>query len=753
MYQSVIEYLSTRNIPYKTSGDKTEAIICCLFCEDTKYKLYISNTEGCYHCKKCGAKGSWKDFTEKLGDTSPSQLEANNKVEYTVELNPANALDPNLVSKYHQNLPDRIKNYLKSEERGLTDETISQFQIGWDGKSITIPVYDVKGNLINIRHRRDPQRSNGPKVWNEKGCKASLFNIKALEHTKKQNPSRILLTEGEFDAMVATQHGFPAISGTGGSGTLKKEWVKELDDMDAADICYDTDAAGKQGALNAATLLGNKSRIVELPSKDGAKVDITDYFGRLKHTAEDFQKLLDQAKPVEITSDKFELLDAKLQKAFHPALDYYEDQLYITLSLPVKAANKETVKPVVISSSKQKGLIEKNLTNIGGKQLSVRKVTTVPGDHIRWRVEDIQRYLNSTEAVSPALPFIEIRQVLLRFVDFRKETDADILTLWLLGTYCFPIFDAFPYIYLIGVKRSGKTKTLLLIEKLAFNAILSSNISPAVLFRLVEAKRCTLALDEGEYLSGREGKEKRQELQELLNSGYKHGAPAYRVKKSGKGDFEIEAFEVYGPKAIANISGLDTVLEDRTITITMIRTNNPDKGNLAVTDGAEDWSYLRSLLYSFALTHAESIADVYNNDPGVNALINRQNELWRPLLSIAKVIDTKMEGVFERMHQEAIRRAEEISSADLEDFDSAVLLALRGLTDIEGESTLTNKEVREKACEFLEEDQHQYFTSRGVGAALKRFGIPGKKIQGYWKYTVNSEILNDLLARYGLQSE
>jgi len=104
MYQLVTEYLSTRNITYKISGDQTEAIVCCLFCEDSKYKLYISNTEGCYHCKKCGAKGSWKNLIDKLGDTSSPQLETNNKVEYTAELDTTNALTPNLVKEYHQNL-------------------------------------------------------------------------------------------------------------------------------------------------------------------------------------------------------------------------------------------------------------------------------------------------------------------------------------------------------------------------------------------------------------------------------------------------------------------------------------------------------------------------------------------------------------------------------------------------------------------------------------------------------------------------
>lgn len=102
------------------------------------------------------------------------------------------------------------------------------------------------------------------------------------------------------------------------------------------------------------------------------------------------------------------------------------------------------------------------------------------------------------------------------------------------------------------------------------------------------------------------------------------------------------------------------------------------------------------------------------------------------------------------LKNEALKRAEETSGADLEDFDSAVLIALRELSDSEGETTVTNKDIKEKAHEFIEEDQKQYLTSRGVEAALKRFGVWGKKIQGYWKYTVDHEALNDLLIRYGL---
>lgn len=757
-YQTVTDYLSSKSIPFKTSSDNNEAMICCPFCpEDTKFHLYVSNLEGCFDCKKCGTQGSWKEFVEKLGETSVPELagskyQAASQVEYTARLDTTIHLDSGLVAKCHAVLPDRIKNYLKTE-RDLTDETINKAEIGYDekSKSIVYPVYDLDKNLIGFRHRRDPQKSDGPKYWSEKGSKATIFNIQVLESQKGKEGSYILITEGEFDSLLANQYGFPAVCGTGGAGTFKEEWVSLFDGIGNIYICLDTDEAGKRGAKHIATLFDHRAKIVELPSGDDEKVDVTDYFVKLKHTADDFQKLLDQAKPfTEDEVEDFEILSTLPKGTIHPALDFHDDQLFMTMSLPVRLDKKETIKPVTISSNRERGIVAEGKVSIGGKHYLIRKVTAVPNDHVRWAIEDIHKFFEGKEPISPTLVFIEIRQALLKFVDFHRSTDADILALWLMGGYVFPLFDAFPYIYLVGVKRSGKTKTLLLIERLAFNAILSSNVSPSVLFRLVEARRCTLALDEGELLAE---KDKKEELKELLNSGYKRGAPAYRVKKNNKGEFEIETFEVYAPKAIANISGLDNVLEDRAIVITMVRTTDPTKGNVAVTENAENWSYLRSLLYQFAFNHAKQVADIYHQDPEVSALLNRQNELWRPLLSIAKVVDQELPGTFIAIRDEAIRRAEEVSGSDLEDLDSAVLFALRDLVKGEGNSVVTNKEIRDKGSEFLDIDQKQYFTSRMVGSALKRFGIRGKKVQGYWRYNIDEVVIDDLFGRYNLKSE
>lgn len=747
MYKTVEEYLSIQNIPYKTNSDSTEAMIQCLFCDDKKTHLYINNTEGCWVCHRCNVRGSWYNLVEHLGDPTRPKLESITSSEYSARLAPKKEpalLNAEVVESYAKNLPEKIVTYLTGERRGLTSEIINQFKIGWDGSSITIPVFDNAGVLINIRHRRDPDKSEGQKYWNEKGGKAALFNIQAL--TEKTDS--ILICEGEFDVMMAEQNGFSAVCGTAGAGTFKEEWVHLFDGIKQIYLCFDTDEAGRTGAARAASMLGSRVKLVELPSAGDNKIDITEYL--LHHTREDFQALLDKAvKPSKSIS--FEIVDSQSDPMIHPALDAQEAKLFITLQLPIKIGNDQGVKQVLITSDRESVVVVKDRVYLDEQQVSLRKVVKIPNERLRWKSELVQEYLSSDGKISPALPFIEIKTTLEKFIDFNSTYDSDILTLWLMGTYCFPIFEAFPYLYLVGVKRSGKTKTLLLIERLGFNAILSSNISPSVLFRLIEARRATLALDESEQLSD---KTRKQELKELLNAGYKRGVPAYRMKKSSKGQFEIERFEIYSPKVIANISGLDDVLEDRSITITMVRTNNPEKGNLAVTEGSEDWEYLRSLLYRFSLDYAGKLLEIYLDDPDVNALLNRQNELWKPLLTIARIVEEVQGGLFEQIRDEAVRRSEVSTGMDLADFDEAVLQALKQLTsEVNDGVELSNKEIKTKAHEFLEEDQREYLTSRGVGAALKRFGIQGKKIQGSWRYTVSVDSIQQLLVRYGISSD
>jgi len=100
----------------------------------------------------------------------------------------------------------------------------------------------------------------------------------------------------------------------------------------------------------------------------------------------------------------------------------------------------------------------------------------------------------------------------------------------------------------------------------------SGNLSTSSMFRLIQNSRCTLLIDETEKLAN---PERAQDFRGLLLCGYKKGEFVFRAEKTRKDRYKPESFEVYSPKMLANIRGLEDVLEDRCITIIMKRAKNP----------------------------------------------------------------------------------------------------------------------------------------------------------------------------------
>ncbi|MBC8248125.1 MAG: hypothetical protein H8E90_00470 [Anaerolineales bacterium] len=46
-----------------------------------------------------------------------------------------------------------------------------------------------------------------------------------------------------------------------------------------------------------------------------------------------------------------------------------------------------------------------------------------------------------------------MRDLYDKYLDFRDPHTADILALWAIGTYLYPLFESYPYIALLGPKR------------------------------------------------------------------------------------------------------------------------------------------------------------------------------------------------------------------------------------------------------------------------------------------------------------
>ncbi len=449
-----------------------------------------------------------------------------------------------------------------------------------------------------------------------------------------------------------------------------------------------------------------------------------------------------EAEPPEILDDI---------PVLHPALDFTDGLAVTTVYLQTKSKQGVSRLPYIVTGGDNRELVrigDTQMISLAGRQVVLTDLPTSASlkESVRWSYPDIRRYLDG-DVPDPREVYLSVEYCFDKYVDFREDGTSDILALWIIGTYLFPLFEAYPYIALLGPKASGKTKVISLITRLAFNAMSASNISSAALFRWVEKTRGTVAIDEAEQLSSRHNPVA-QDLRLLLNAGYKDGQPARRVEKSEADQFRVVAFRVYSPKAIASIREPEDVLRSRCIVVRMLRTTT-EKGTRIVSESSENWSEIRHGLYCLALTHFEAIRERYHDETLLEGLNNRAAELYRPLLAIAAFLEDEMgvEGILERVRDFARRTVAQANEDSLDDQRTALLLALYRLTE-EGDANVTPGEVSRTMTHYLEEGSE--ITAQWVGYRLREFDFQGRRGRRGRVYQISRQAVEDVMRRYGV---
>jgi len=132
------------------------------------------------------------------------------------------------------------------EARGIDAAAARRFRLGHTGAWFVIPV--LQGNqVLGVRFRRDPyylDEDQGPRYRNPKGQPVLLY---------RPNPGGwpLVVTEGEFDAMLLCLVGCDAVTATAGAGSLvgllEREGILEQYRRSGATlhVATDQDAAGE----------------------------------------------------------------------------------------------------------------------------------------------------------------------------------------------------------------------------------------------------------------------------------------------------------------------------------------------------------------------------------------------------------------------------------------------------------------------------------------------------------------------------
>jgi hypothetical protein len=118
-------------------------------------------------------------------------------------------------------VPDAI-DYLLTE-RGLTEDTITEHRIGWDGSAFTFPICDAQGELVNLVRRPWPDTPDGRKYVTLRGRNRHNGGVELYPRPLPRGA--ILLCEGLLDALLGRQHGLPAVTSTHGVDTFLDEWL------------------------------------------------------------------------------------------------------------------------------------------------------------------------------------------------------------------------------------------------------------------------------------------------------------------------------------------------------------------------------------------------------------------------------------------------------------------------------------------------------------------------------------------------
>lgn len=267
----------------------------CPLCEDPA----TSNSDSAslnwenrvWHCKSCGNGGSIKNL--RLQIIRGKQSNKLHEAKVTPISNGKELPSEQQLQHWHDRLmmmPAQLD--FLSRERGLLQETISDYLIGYDGQRYTLPVRDVRGELLNVRRYNPRATKAADKMLSIEGHgQARIFRPDLLLRS-----DRVVLTEGELDMIVGRQYGIPTITHTAGAGTFLPVWGPLFAGKEVY-ICYDCDDAGRAGAIKAAKVLRQHADLVclvnlDLDIKGG---DLTDFLVKQGNTKAEFERLMDEA--------------------------------------------------------------------------------------------------------------------------------------------------------------------------------------------------------------------------------------------------------------------------------------------------------------------------------------------------------------------------------------------------------------------------------------------------------------------------
>jgi len=334
----------------------------------------------------------------------------------------------------------------------------------------------------------------------------------------------------------------------------------------------------------------------------------------------------------------------------------------------------------------------------------------------------------------------EIVVVIHRHIILEKSS-AIAIALYVLLTYCVDEISCCTTLAIESPeKRCGKTTLLDLLTRLVYRPVPAANISPAAVYRLIEAMQPTLLIDEADtFLRAND------DIRGILNSGHTRATAVVWRTEEKNGEWTVVPFSTWGAKVIAQIGQLYETLRDRSIVVPM-RRKLPDEKVERLRK--KDYSHIKSKAYTWALENKARIPALEPEAP--ECLNDRQADGWEPMFAIADIAGREWP-------EKARSAARSLSGAESEGEGIRIqlLIDLRVIFQEDIRIGWRSTDLIQKLCERFEDhpwptySKGKSITPRQLAALLKPFKIKSKverRLESKRGYM--TEVFKDPFKRY-----
>ncbi|MCX7626428.1 MAG: DUF3631 domain-containing protein [Candidatus Sumerlaeaceae bacterium] len=537
-------------------------------------------------------------------------------------------------------------------------------------------IRDLSGEVKAIHRRIEYQGGRKKFIWLGPAGTTGLNSMKVAQLplygsellAGRPSDEAVIITEGEKAADALQGLGYLALGTvTGASGAPGKEVLEVLRGRTV--YCWpDNDDAGRTHMDRVAETLaelGIQVRIVQWPDapEKGDPADLVDKTGSKEDLRALIQQLLAEAQSWSSSTDKGS-------------------------SSPSSKRGKRK------SASKGRKPLPKAGSALELLELEVdRWPTEVDGEEL----------------------FRELEQAVSRYVVL-TPAQAVVVALWCAHTWFIEELEYSPILLISSPeKRCGKTRPLEVIRFLVRRGLMTPNITPSALFRVLEEAKPTLLIDEADNLTNNN-----QDLRALLNCGNRR-LSGYVLRTVGRNaaDMEVRAFEAFGPKVLAGIGKQADTIVDRSIVIEMRRATKEEKKAIKKFRCVLATTELRELaqkLARFSKDCGNRFRELLLDGVEELGLANdRAEDNWETLLMIARLFGTSC-------YQRARRAALEFVRTETKEDDS---LRVELLRDIKAYFDESGKEVAptNDLLNFLNGQEDRPWSEYSRGKELTAHGL------------------------------